>query len=123
MCKKAPLDGLRWRLTRGELYVFNGSKHAIYVSLGDGISACDKGVGGVYVYQITVETSLVTLSYYTDSRDLMSIFLRDDGNWTASLTPMVPPSCYTMDRWDGVTGSMALARRRVCCGSYANRRD
>jgi hypothetical protein len=68
------------------------------VSLGETAPLVAIGVGGASVHQVTMETRMVTQSFYTDTRDLMSIFLWDNGSWTTSITPMVPPSCYTKDR-------------------------
>ena len=106
-----PLDGLYWQWTHRKLYIFNRSKHVIHVSLGDGSSSIGQDAGIACVYQITMETSLVTLSYYTDTHDMMSILLRGNGSWTTSFTPMVPPSCYTNDRWG--SGFLHLTRRKV----------
>jgi hypothetical protein len=100
-------NGLWWIWMRQELYVFNGTKHAIYVELGDSTPVCGMDIGTGSVFPVTPETRMVTLSYYTDTRDLMSVFVRDSGNWTTSLTPMVPPSCFTNDRQMG-----ACIRRR-----------
>ncbi len=113
------LLGLEWKWTYGELYIFNGSKYTIFVSPG-GVSLRSLGMGEVKVYQITTETSLVTLSYYTEKRDLMIIFLRDTGSWTTTFTPMLPSSCYTNDRWGGGAGLMTLTRRRVWRVSCVN---
>jgi len=117
-----PVDGLHWRWTRRVLYIFNGSKHVIHVSLGDGSSGHAVDTGKTSVNQIAVETRLVMLSYYTDTHDLMSILLRDNGSWTTIFTPMVPPRCYTNDRWDDVLG-MDLIRRKVCRSLCANNED
>ncbi len=78
---------------RGEIYSFNGSKHVVEVRV-DGNSlqpiAVDIGCWGVHENdEIIIETSMVTLSYYTDTRDLKSIFLLDNGSWTSSITSMV----------------------------------
>ena len=91
------MDGLWWVWTK-YLYVFNGTKHVIHVELGDmpPVRALDIGIGSMF--PITAKTSMITLSYYTDTRDLMSVFVRDSGSWTTRLTPMIPPSCYTKDR-------------------------
>ena len=113
------LLGLEWKWRYGELYIFNGSKYTIFVSFPDGgVSLPSLAVGGVKVYQITTETNLVTLSYYTEKRDLMIIFLRDTGSWTTTFTPMLPSSCYTNDRWGA--GLMTLTRRRVWRVSCVN---
>ena len=108
-----PLDGLWWVWTRRELYVFNGTKHVVQVEFGDPapVKAVDIGTGSVF--PVTMKTCMVTLSYYTDTRDLMSIVLRDSGSWTTSLTPMVAPSCYTKDR----QMLKACIRRRMSRGS------
>ncbi len=92
---------------RSELYVFNGTKHAIYVELGDSSPSVGVDIGTGISFPITMKTRMVALSYYTDTRDLMSVFVQTSGSWTTSLTPMVPPSCYTKDRQMG-----ACIRRR-----------
>ena len=91
------MDGLWWVWTK-QLYVFNGTKHVIHVELGDmpPVRALDIGIGSFF--PITSKTNMVKLSYYTEARDLMSVFVRHSGSWTTSLTPMIPPSCYTKDR-------------------------
>ena len=91
------ITGLWWVWTQ-ELYVFNGTKHVIYVALDDSGPVISLYIGTGSVLAITMKTHMVTLSYYTDTRDLMSVFVRDNGSWATSLTPMVPPSCYTNDR-------------------------
>jgi hypothetical protein len=102
---------------QGTLY-FNGLKHVVRVDLGDSAPTAAIGMGGWSVHQVTMESRMVTLSFYTDTRDLMSIFLWDSGSWTVSITPMVPPSCYTKDLRAGVK-DVALAWRRV--RAYANK--
>ncbi len=94
----APTNDLCWMWMRQELYVFNGTKHAIRVELSDSSPVRGIDIGTGSVFPVTPETRMVTLSYYTDTRDLMSVLVRDSGSWTTSLTPMVPPSCYTNDR-------------------------
>ena len=103
------MDGMWWIWTRRELYVYNGSKHVVQVAFGAG-PVCAVGIGTGSVFPVTMKTCMVTLSYYTDTRDLMSIVLRDSGSWTTSLTPMVAPSCYTKDRQ---TRMEACVRRRT----------
>jgi hypothetical protein len=92
------LNGLTWWVWTHKLYVFNWTKHVVRVDLGDStpLGAVDIGTGGVF--PITMKASTVTLSYYTDTRDLMSVFVWDSGSWTTSLTPMVAPICCTNDR-------------------------
>ena len=107
------MDGLWWVWTRRELYIFNGTKHVIQVELGDWDRGRALNIGAGRVFPITSKTNMVKLSYYTDTHDLMSVFVRDNGSWTTSLTPMIPPSCYTKDR------QMMMAtciRRRAWCG-------
>ncbi len=69
-CKIASLNGLWWVWTRRELYVFNGTKHVIQVELGDSAPVCCVDIGTGSVFPITMKTRMVTLSYYTDTRDL-----------------------------------------------------
>jgi hypothetical protein len=95
------ITGLSWEWTRRELYVSNRTKHVIHVDLGDSGPICAVDIGTWSVFPITMETHMVTLSYYTDTRDLMRVFVCDSGSWSTSLTPMVPPSCYTNDRRTG----------------------
>ena len=97
MCKIASLNGLWWEWTH-KLYVFNGTNHVVRVDLGDSKPICAVDIGVGISFPITLKTRMVTLSYYTDTRDLMSVFVWDNGSWTTSLTPMVPPSCCTNDR-------------------------
>ena len=102
-------DGLWWIWMSQEIYVFNGTKHVVQVTFGAGpVCAVDIGTGSVF--PVTMKTSMVTLSYYTDARDLKSIVLRDSGSWTTSLTPMVAASCYTKDRQPETS---ACVRRRT----------
>lgn len=106
------MDGLWWVWTK-QLYVFNGTKRVIQVELGDlpPVRALDIGIGSMF--PITAKTSMITLSYYTDTRDLMSVFVHHNGSWTTRLTPMIPPSCYTKDR-RMMMGT--CIRRRAWCG-------
>ena len=110
------LDGLWWVWIRQEIYVFNGTKHVIQVARGDSAPVCAMDIGTESVFPVTLETRTVTLSYYTDTRDLMSILVRDSGTWTTSLTPMVPPSCYTNDRQMGacIQQRRGMIRRGDC---------
>lgn len=103
------MDGLWWVWTK-QLYVFNGTKHVIHVELGDmpPVRALDIGIGSFF--PITMKTNMVKLSYYTEARDLMSVFVRHSGSWTTSLTPMIPPSCYTKDR--RMTMGTCIRRRK-----------
>lgn len=103
-------DGLWWIWMSQELYVFNGSKHVVQVEFGDPAPVCAVDIGTGSLFPVTMKTCMVTLSYYTDTRDLKSIVLRESGSWTTSLTPMVPPSCYTKDRQ---TRMGACVRRRT----------
>jgi hypothetical protein len=107
------MDGLRCWWTRWELDVFNGTKHVIQVALGDWDRGQALHIGAGRVFPITSKTNMVKLSYYTDTHDLMSVFVRDNGSWTTSLTPMIPPSCYTKDR-RMMMGT--CIRRRGWCG-------
>jgi len=111
-CTTASLDGLWWIWTH-KLYVFNGTKHVVYVCLNDSgpLAGLDTGVG--IRFPVTLETRMVTLSYYTDTHDLMSVFVWDNGSWTTKLTPMVLPSCYTNDRWMGTHTLKKNARMRA----------
>jgi hypothetical protein len=93
----ASLNGLWWEWTY-KLYVFNGTKHVVYVCLNDSAPSVGVDIGTGISFPITKKTRMVTLSYYTDTRDLMSVFVRDNGSWTTRLIPMVPPSCCTNDR-------------------------
>ncbi len=103
------IDGLRWSWTRRELWVFNGTKRVIQVEGTNSAPVCAVDLGTGSVFPVTMKTSMVTLSYYTDTHDLMIVFVRDSGgSWTTSLTPMVVPSCYTNDQRMG-----ACIRRRV----------
>jgi hypothetical protein len=106
------INGLCWEWTR-KLYVFNGTKHVVYVRLNDSgpLVGLDTGVG--IRFPVTLETRTVTLSYYTDTRDLFSVFVQDNGSWTTNLTPMVPPSCYTNDRQKGMFTLKKTAGRRA----------
>ena len=108
-CTTGSLNGLWWEWTR-KLYVFNGTKHVVYVCLNDSgpLAGLDTGVG--IRFPVTLETRMVTLSYYTDTRDLFSVFVWDNGSWTTKLTPMVPPSCYTSDRR---TGAVCTLQKHV----------
>ncbi len=64
------------------------------------------------VHEITMEISMVALSYYMYTRDLTSIFMRDAGlSWTTNITPMVPPSYYTKDRAP-MMGNVCIRRHR-----------
>jgi hypothetical protein len=112
-CTTASLDGLSWEWTH-KLYVFNGTKHVVYVSMNDlgHWAGLDTGVG--IRFPVTLETRMVTLSYYTDTHDLMSVFVWDNGDWTTKLTPMVLPSCYTNDRRTSVCTLKKHARMRAC---------
>ena len=96
-CKIASLNGLWWEWTY-KLYVFNGTNHVVRVDLGDSKPICAVDIGVGISFPITLKTRMVTLSYYTDTRDLMSVFVQGNGCWTTKLTPMVPPSCCTHDR-------------------------
>ena len=111
-CTTASLNGLEWEWTH-KLYVFNGTKHVVYVCLNDSgpLVGLDTGVG--IRFPITMKTHMVTLSYYTDRRDLFSVFVQCDGSWTTKLTPMVLPSCYTKDRQTRVCTLKKTARRRA----------
>ncbi len=81
----------------------------IHVEGIDSAPVCAVDIGMASVLPVTMKTGMVTLSYYTDTHDLMSVFVRDSGkSWTTNLTPMVAPSCYTNDRRMG-----ACIRRRV----------
>jgi hypothetical protein len=105
--------GLGWEWTRRELYVFNRTKHVIQVDLGDSTPICGVDIGKWSVFPITMKTRMVTLSHYTDTHDLMSVFVWDSGSWTTNLTPMVPPSCYTNDRRTGACTLEKHARMRA----------
>jgi hypothetical protein len=93
---------VKW--TRTALYIFNGSKRVIYVNPGDGtpIHALDPGATGILNHKRGVASSTpntqVTLGYYTNTHDLVTILLHDSGTWTTSSTPPDPSSCYTKDR-------------------------
>jgi hypothetical protein len=102
--------GLGWEWTRRELYVSNRTKHVIHVDLGDSAPICAVDIGTWSVFPITMQTHMVTLSYYTDTRDLFSVFVQDNGRWTTKLTPMVLSSCYTNDRWMGTRALKKNAR-------------
>ncbi len=71
---------------RRELYIFNGSKHVVRVGVDNSPTPnwC-VDIGRCSVYESTMGTSMVTLSYYTEEHDLRSIFLRDNGSWTSSV--------------------------------------
>ena len=90
------MDGLWWVWTKG-LYIFNGTKHVIHVELGDLAPVCGLDIGIGSFFPIAMKTNMVKLSYYTDTHDLMSVFVHDNGSWTTRLTPMIPPSCNTKD--------------------------
>lgn len=105
-------DGLWWVWT-SKLYVFNGTKYVIHVELGDLVPVYGLDIGIGSFFPITAKTSMITLSYYTDTHDLMRVLVRDNGSWTTSLTPMIPPSCYTKDR-RMMMGT--CIRRRGWCG-------
>ena len=92
------INGLWWIWT-SKLYVFNGTKHVVYVCMNDSGHWAGLETGAGNIFPVTLETRMVTLSYYTDTRDLFSVFVQDNGHWTTKLTPMVLPSCYTNDRW------------------------
>ncbi len=94
------ISGLWWVWTH-KLYVFNGTKHVVYVCLNDSAPSVGVDIGTGISFPITKKTRMVTLSYYTDTRGLMRVFVLDNGSWTTKLTPMVPPSCYTNDRQMG----------------------
>jgi hypothetical protein len=106
------MDGL-WLVWTKNLYVFNGTKHVVQVDLGDltPVYGLDIGIGSFF--PITMKTSMITLSYYTDAHDLMSVVAHDNGSWTTSLTPMIQPSCYTKDR---LMTMGTCIRRRAWCG-------
>ena len=103
------MDGLWWVWTK-QLYVFNGTKRVIQVELGDLPPVRALGIGIGSMFPITAKTSMITLSYYTDAHDLMRVLVRDNGSWTTSLTPMIPPSCYTKDRL--MTMGTCIRRRK-----------
>ena len=91
-------DGLWWVWTRERgLYIFNGTKHVVHVELGDLVPVYGLDIRIGSFFPITAKTSMITLRYYTDTHDLMRVLVRDNGSWTTSLTPMIPPSCYTKD--------------------------
>ena len=104
------MDGLWWVWTRRELYIFNGTKHVIRGELGDWDRGRALDIGVAAVFPITPKTNMVKLSYYTDTHDLMRVLVRDNGSWTTSLTPMIPPSCYTKDR--RMTMGTCIRRRK-----------
>jgi hypothetical protein len=117
--KIVPIDGLRWWWTREKFYVLNKTKHVIGVKLSESGPVMGVDIGTESVFPATVigagcygftKTRLATLSYYTETRDLMSLFVWDSGSWTSKLTPMVPPSCYTNDRRE--TERACIRRRR-----------
>jgi hypothetical protein len=68
----------------------------------------------VYETPIMMGTTCeVRLSYYTEEREEKSIFLRDGGaRMTVTITPMVPPSCYTKDHQMMPILEGACVRRR-----------
>jgi hypothetical protein len=111
------INGLWWVWTH-TLYVFNGTKHVVYVCMNDlgHWAAVDIGTG--ISFPITKKTRTVTLSYYTDTRDLFSVFVQDNGHWTTKLTPMVLPSCYTNDRWMRTRTLKKNTRMRACSELY-----
>ena len=86
----------------------------VRVDLGDSTPVCAVDIGLGSSFPSAMKTRMVALSYYTDTRDLLSVFVRDNGSWTTSLTPMVPPSCYTKDRKMGTCGLKKNARMRAC---------
>jgi hypothetical protein len=85
----------------------------VYVCLNDSgpLAGLDTGVG--IRFPVTLETRMATLSYYTNTRDLFSVFVQDSGNWTTKLTPMVLPSCYTKDRQMGTCTLIKNTRMRA----------
>ncbi len=105
--------GLWWKWTGQELYVSNKTKHVIHVDLGDSDPICGLDIGKWSVFSITMKTRMVTLSHYTNTHDLISVFVWDNGDWTTKLTPMVPPSCYTNDRRTWVCTLKKTAGRRA----------
>jgi len=85
----------------------------VYVRLNDSgpLVGLDIGIGATF--PVTLKTRMVTLSYYTDTRDLFSVFVQDNGHWTTKLTPMVLPSCYTKDRQMGACTVKKHTRMRA----------
>jgi hypothetical protein len=112
------ISGLWWKWTRQEFYVFNKTKHVIHVDFGDSAPICAVDIGKWSLFSITMKTRMVTLSHYTDMHDLMSVFVQDNGCWTTNLTPMVPPSCYTNDRWMRTRTLKKNTRMRACSELY-----
>jgi hypothetical protein len=93
---------VKW--TRREVYIFNGSKRVIYVNAGDGnpTYALDSGATGIITRKglggvAGIRNTLVTLTYYSKTHDLVTIVLQDSGTWTTSTTSPDPSSCYTND--------------------------
>jgi hypothetical protein len=87
--------GLKWVCGDKKTEIINGCKHIVYVRLNNYTAAVDIGCRGVFHY--TCEITVATLSYYTEDRDTMNIFLNTNGSCTISITPMVKASCFTKD--------------------------
>ena len=87
--------GLQWVWRDKDIVIINDSTHTVYVTFGNQYPSSAVGVGCLIVYPVRV--SMVTLSYYTDNRDLESVCIQSDGSWATSVIKMVHPSCYTKD--------------------------
>ncbi len=114
-----PTTGLILTWDDKKIFIVNGSKHIIGVNLGNSqpVFALDHGRQALYPISGTV----VTLSYYTESRALRSILLHsNDGRWTSSITPMVNASCYTKDR---VQRDSVMITRRIILARGINKRE
>jgi hypothetical protein len=83
--------GLKWVCSDKKIEIINQCKHIVYVRLNNHIDAVDIGC------HYTCKTTVATLSYYTEDRDTMNIFLNTNGSCTISITPMVKASCFTKD--------------------------
>jgi hypothetical protein len=89
--------GLKWVCGDKQTEIINRCKHIVYVRLNDSNCTAAVDIGHHAIFDHTCETTIATLSYYTEDRDTMNIFLNTSGSYTISITPMVKVSCYTKD--------------------------
>jgi hypothetical protein len=90
------VNGLQWIWGDKEIIIINRSRHPVYITPDGSCPIFAVNTGCWTVYPFT--GGGVSMSYYTDTRDLRSVCIRANGSWATSVTKMVHPSCYTKDR-------------------------